>query len=258
MPELLPIRPVPPITRNMDLTKYRMPSTSALAGETITLNYDHGDELILDLGPERLRWRSKDGQSGEDAYDAVELRPGIFFLHHASHDASIGRSHVVDRPGGRAVTAWDDASGAVLRRFVHTARVADHAGDYVPIKETRELIGRRAYCQYSEEAALEHVYVNSAAILWQWLLLPGDPRFDILRTEIGIEAVSMRKVGDGLFFLALNDGGPVGLTLLMDFAQERNVGMLFGRTPSALLSRPAGANIVLLTEMTYPAGFEPG
>jgi len=257
MPELLPIRPVPPMARDMDLKKNRMPSTSVLAGETITLAYDHGEELVFDLGGDRLKWRTKDGQRGEEPYDAVELRPGIFFLHHASEDAAIGRSHVIDRPGGRAVTAWDDASGPVLRRFVHSARTGDDGGPYVPIAETRELIGRRAYCQYSDEAALEHVYVNSAAILWQWLVLPDDPRFDVLKAEVGIEAVSMRKVGDDLFFLALNDGGPVGLTLLMDFTQKRNVGMLFGRTQAGLLSRPVGADIVLLNNMQYPAGFEP-
>jgi hypothetical protein len=243
----------------MDLAKHRLTSTQALAGETITIVYDHGEELTLEPGAERLRWRSKDGQGGEDAYDAVELRPGIFFLHHASAYAKIGRSHVIDRAGGRAVTARDEAGGeGALRRFVHAARLADHAGPYDPIGESRELIGRRAYCQYSDEAALEHVYVNSAVILWQWLLLPDDPRFDILRTEVGIEAVSMRKIDADLFFVVLNDGGPVGLTLLMDFAQERNVGMLFGRTPAGLLSRPVGANIVLLNKMTYPPRFEPG
>jgi hypothetical protein len=258
MPELLPIRPVPPMARDMDLTKNRMPSTGMLTGETITLAYDHGEELTCEFGSDRLRWRTKDGQSGEDPYDAVELRPDIFFLHHASEGAGIGRSHVIDRTRGRAATAWDDASGPVLRRFVHAARAADHGGPYVPIAETRELIGRRAYCQYSDEAALEHVYVNSAAIVWQWLLLPDDPRFDVLKAEVGMEAVSMRKVGDDLFFLALNDGGPVGLTLLMDFGQKRNVGMLFGRTQTGLLSRPVGADIVLLNDMQYPPGIGPG
>jgi hypothetical protein len=259
MPELHPVRPVPPMQRDMDLAMHRAPSTQALAGETITLVYDHGEELTLEFGTADLRWRSTNGQSGQDAYDAVELRDGVFFVHHASHDAELGRSHVIDRAGRRAVTGWDDASGRdVLRRFVHAARLADHDGAYVPISESRELIGRRAYCQYSGEAALEHVYLNSAAIVWQWLLLPDDPRFDVLRTEVGIEAVSMRKVGEDLFFLTLNDGGPVGLTLLMDFAQKRNVGMLFGRVSSGLLSRPVGANIVLLNEATYPAGFAPG
>ncbi|HWW66123.1 MAG TPA: MoaF N-terminal domain-containing protein [Sphingomonadaceae bacterium] len=261
MAELEPIRPVPPMARDMDLEKNRLPSTQALAGETITLRYDDGAAAILRLGAERVAWsieEEKGTQSGEDPYDAVELRPGIFFLHFASSDKAIGISHVIDRPAGRAVVAWDEAGGNLLRRHIRTARIGGHDGPYTPIPESRELIGRRAYCEYSEEAALEHVYVNSAAILWQWLLLPDDPRFQPLKTEVGIEAVSMRKVRDDLFLLTLNDGGPVGLTVLMDFAQKRNVGMLFGRTPAGLISRPVGAKIVLLNQMSYPAGYEPG
>ena len=102
------------------------------------------------------------------------------------------------------------------------------------------------------------MYLNSAAIAWQWLLLPEDPRFDPLRTEVGIEAVSMRKVRDDLFLLTLNDGGPVGLTVLMDFAQKRNVGMLFGAGSTGLLSRPVGAIIIPLNKLAYPSGYEPG
>ena len=256
MPELHPIRPVPPMARDMDLQRNRLPSTKALAGETITLRYDEGAVLTLRLRGERVAWEL-DGQSGEDPYDAVELRPGIFFLHMASREAGFGLSHVLDRTAGRAVTAWDETAGGPLRRHVRTARIGEST-DYQPIPESRELIGRRAYCEYSPEAALEHIYVNSAAIVWQWLLLPDDPRFDPLKTEVGIEAVSMRKIADGLFLLALNDAGPVGLTLLMDFEQERNVGMLFGVVPSGLISRPVGATITLLNELTHPAGYEPG
>ena len=261
MPELEPIRPVPPTVRDMNLEKNRLPSTQGLAGETITLRYDDGVVATLWLGAENVGWAIEDengAQTGDAPYDAVEIRPGLFFLHFATPDRAIGLSHVIDRPAGRAVVGWDDASGTPLRRHVRTARIDGHDGAYTPIPESRELIGRRAYCEYSEEAALEHVYVNSAAVLWQWLLLPDDPRFALLKTEIGVEAISMRKVQDDLFLLTLNDGGPVGLTLLMDFAQKRNVGVLFGRTPTGLISRPVGARIVLLNRLSYPSGYEPG
>jgi len=89
-------------------------------------------------------------------------------------------------------------------------------------------------------------------------MLPSDPRFDALRTEVGIEAVSMRKVRDELFLLALHDGGSIELTLLMDFAQGRNVGQLFGVTDRGIVSRPVGAKIVPLGSIDYPQGFEPG
>jgi hypothetical protein len=265
MAELSPIRAVPPMVRDMDLQKNRLPSTDALAGETITLAYDDGAEVTLRMTVDLVAWTiSDDGGrlAGESSYDAVEIRLGVFFLHFASAGDGIGLSIVIDRGEGRSVTAWDriaEAKGATsLRRAVRSARIAGHDGPYRPIAESRELVGRRAYCEYSEEAALEHVYVNSRAIVWQWLLLPDDPRFEPLKTEVGIEAVSMRKVRDDLFLLTLNDGGPVGLTVLMDFERLRNVGMLFGAGSTGILSRPVGAHITLLNRLTYPEGYEPG
>ncbi|MCW2388549.1 hypothetical protein M2333_001595 [Sphingobium sp. B11D3B] len=263
MYEVAPIRPVPPMVRDMDLGKNRQESTTILAGQDIQLDHDDGAALILRFGIDRVTWEmsgAAEPASGGAPYDAVEVRPGIFFVHIAEAERKLGLTHVIDREQGRAITVWDQLieGESAMRRLVRPARIAGSTVDYLPIAESRELIGRRAYCQYSEEAALEHVYVNSRAILWQWLILPSDPRFDALRTEVGIEAVSMCKVGDELFLLALHDGGSIELTLLMDFAQGRNVGQLFGGTERGIVSRPVGAKIIPLGYIDYPQGFEPG
>lgn len=263
MYEVAPIRPVPPMVRDMDLGKNRQESTRILAGQDIQLDYDDGAGLILRFAADRVAWEMSEGavtSSGDAPYDAVEVRPGIFFVHIVYAERKLGLTHVIDREQGRAITVWDQLIDGerTMRRLVRPAKIAGSAIDYLPITESRELIGRRAYCEYSEEAALEHVYINSRAILWQWLKLPSDPRFDALRTEVGIEAVSMRKVRDELFLLALHDGGSIELTLLMDFAQGRNVGQLFGVTERGIVSRPVGAKIVPLGRIDYPQGFEPG
>lgn len=265
MHQLTPIEPVPPLSRDMDLSSNRLPSTNVLGGETITLEYDDGAEMTLRLAATHVAWEIRDGDGvshGNDTYDAVELQPNLFFLHFVSATKRIGFSHVIDRDRGRAITGWDvlaeDGGAPELHRFLRPARLAGCRGSYEPIAESRELIGRRAYCEYSEEAALEHIYVNSDAIIWQWLKLPDDPRFGMLKTEIGIEAVSMRKVRDDVFLLVLNDGGPVGLTLLMDFLQARNVGCLFGIGRSGIVDRLVGAKIVLLNQLSYPSGYDPG
>ncbi|MCW2413064.1 MULTISPECIES: molybdenum cofactor biosynthesis F family protein [unclassified Sphingobium] len=263
MYQVAPIDPVPPMVRDMDLSKNRQESTTMLVGQDIQLNYDDGAALILRFGTDTVASEIRGAAempSGDCPYDAVEARPGTFFVHVVDIDRKLGLTHVIDREQGRAITVWDqwvDGEPAI-RRMLRPARIAGSSIDYVPIMESRELIGRRAYCQYSEEAALEHVYVNSRAILWQWLMLPNDPRFEVLRTEVGIEAVSMRKVGDELFLLALHDGGSIELTLLMDFARGRNVGQLFGVTERGIVSRPVGAKVVPLGRIDYPQGFEPG
>lgn len=266
MQDLKPIQPVPPMARDMDLTKNRLPSTGVLAGETITLAYDDGGAATFHLAATRVVWEAQaDGASfsGEDDYDAVEMRPGLFFLHFAAVGAGLGLSTVIDRENGRAITVWDvpvmgDDGAWDLRRFLRPGRIAGHAAPYRPITQSRELIGRRAYCIYSEEAALEHVYVNSAAIVWQWLLLPDDPRFEPLRTEVGIEAVTVWKVADELFLLVLRVPGPVQLCLLMDFEQMRNVGCLFGWGQAGLVDRLVGAKIVSLNTLSYPKEHIPG
>ncbi|HZV18103.1 MAG TPA: MoaF N-terminal domain-containing protein [Sphingobium sp.] len=265
MLELKPIEPVPPMARDMDLTKYRLPSTTVLGGETIVLAYDDGGTATFRLTETRVNWELATGDTvltGEDDYDAVEVRPGLFFLHFAAAEANLGLSTVIDRDAGRAITVWnvptETDGGWDLRRFLRPARVSGHETPYRPIARSRKLIGRRAYCIYSEEAALEHIYVNSSAIIWQWLLLPDNPRFAPLKTEVGIEAVTMWEVRDDMFLLVLRVPGPVQLTLLMDFEQMRNVGCLFGRTNAGLVDRLVGAKIVHLNDLTYPAGHGPG
>jgi hypothetical protein len=265
MLELKPIEPVPPMARDMDLSKYRPSSTTSLAGETIAIDYDDGGVATLRLTETRVVWEVRSGEellSGEDDYDAVEMRPGLFFLHFAAVEAGLGLTSVIDREAGRAITIWnvpvEQGGEWDLRRFLRPGRIAGHAAPYQPIAQSRELIGRRAYCIYSEEAALEHIYINSAAIIWQWLLLPDDPRFDLLRSEVGIEAVTIWKIREDMFLLVLRVPGPVQLCLLMDFEQMRNVGYLFGRGQMGLVNRPVGAKIVHLNDLSYPAGHEPG
>src|SRR5690348_16855262 len=58
----------------------RLPGTAALAGATLTVDVDRGGRLNLDfVSADRVRW-ADDGRSGEDWYEAVEVRPGVFFL----------------------------------------------------------------------------------------------------------------------------------------------------------------------------------
>jgi hypothetical protein len=110
MYELAPIRPVPPMMRDMDLRKNRQASTTRLAGDEIRLDYDDGVLVTLRLTADRVQWEISEADetsSGEAPYDAVELRPGVFFLHFADAERTLGLSHVIDRDRGRAVTAWD-------------------------------------------------------------------------------------------------------------------------------------------------------
>jgi MoaF N-terminal domain/MoaF C-terminal domain len=260
MRELKPIQPLPPIRRDMDLVANRLPPTTVLAGETIRLEYPGGSSITMAFTPSRVRWSTTaagEARGGDDGYEAVEIRPGVFFIDFALSDGSMAFSHVVDRDGGRALTVWSEivTSGGKrdLRERVWPARPSGHSGAYDPICETRELLGKRLFCEYSPEAALEHIYVNSATIVWQWLRSP--PEFVL---EVGIEAVTMWKIQDRLYLISTRGEDPIQLTLLLDLAQMRNVGRLFGRGSFGIVDRRCGAKITWLGEFTYPKGYGPG
>src|SRR5690349_6115128 len=58
----------------------RAPSTGALAGTTVGVEVAGGDRLDLDfVTADRVRWTGAGG-SGDDWYEAVEVRPGVFFV----------------------------------------------------------------------------------------------------------------------------------------------------------------------------------
>ncbi|MCC7464015.1 MAG: MoaF N-terminal domain-containing protein [Gammaproteobacteria bacterium] len=238
----------------------RLPSTDALAGEAIQLLFDDGATMSMALTAGTLRWAFADrGRTaqGEDAYDAVEMRPGVFFLDFAVRGGPFAFSHVIDREHGRAITVWNELTHEGgerdLRELLRPARLAGHAGAYEPIGQSRDLLGRRVFCEYSREAALEHLYVNSRTLVWQWLLRPPELEF-----EVGVEAVGYWKIRDELFLLASRGEDPIGLTLLMDFDRARNVGRLFGQGACGIVDRRCGARITFLGAFSYPPGYQPG
>jgi hypothetical protein len=261
MRELTPIRPVPPIRRDMDITANRLASTTALAGATIGLRFEGGATLSIAFSATHIRWDATglDGWnlSGEGEYDAVEMRPGIFFVDYVLTNESMAFSHVIDRERGRALTVWSelvDTGGTPdLRELLLPAKVLDHPAPGPAIEETRELLGKRLFCEYSSVAALEHIYVNSATIVWQWLLGPPE-----LAQEVGIEAVTMWEIRDRLYLISTRGSEPIQLTLLLDLQRMRNVGRLFGRSEFGLVNRRCGAKIIYLGEFAYPKGYQPG
>jgi hypothetical protein len=261
MRELKPIKPVPPMRRDMDIVANRLPSTPALAGQTIELEYEGGATLTMAFTATRVQWSvpsgSGMGHGGEGSYDAVEIRPNVFFVDFSLPDGSMAVSHVVDRPRGRALSVWSeitDAGGKPdLRERLMPARLVGHAGPYESVTETRELLGKRLFCEYSSAAALEHIYVNSATIVWQWLRSPPE-----LAREVGIEAATMWKIQDRLYLISTRGEDPIQLTLLLDLQRMRNVGRLFGRGHFGLVDRRCGAKITFLGEFAYPESYRPG
>jgi hypothetical protein len=151
MPELRPIQPVPRMRGDMDIAANRFPSTNALCGTDLTLRLDDGGRLSLAFSAEQVRWNldGADGASwsGENDYDAVEVRPNVVFVVYRAVDGSGAFSIVIDRERGRAVVVQDRFSESgektTLRVLVDPAGAEGYAGPFEPIAQTRELLGKR-------------------------------------------------------------------------------------------------------------------
>jgi hypothetical protein len=66
------------------------------------------------------------------------------------------------------------------------------------------------------------------------------------------------KIAEDLYLLTwVEERQAVGAVLLMDFAEMRNVGVLFGRDDNGSVHTLCGARLTKLGEISYPVGYEP-
>lgn len=252
--------------RAFDYAKNRLPSTDELDGSHLALELDDGGRLELSFVSGEVEWSLEeqgDAQSGRDDYDAVEIRPGLFWVDFVSsvrapQDRAI--SIALDRERGRAIVLASDlveeAGQPRLLCSWSPARV-DGAENYEPLEPTDELTGRRLFCEYNDDVVIEHVYLDSRALAWQWLRCSNPD----LTFEVAVESNMFWKIGENLYLLQGEETtgfGREALTLLLDLDQKRNVGRLFGRAPdNEVIDFRVGAKLTLLSETAYPEGYQP-
>ncbi|MBV9805374.1 MAG: MoaF N-terminal domain-containing protein [Solirubrobacterales bacterium] len=259
MKTLETILPSPPVRRDMDISANRLPSTTALDGSDFTLHLADGANFELSFAGGRVNWKLADEDvitEGDDEYDAVEVRPDLFFVDFRCSGRDRAVSVVLDRARGRSLVLVNDlvdqGGGRGLLAKASPARV-NEAEDYEPIEATDELTGRRLYCEYSDGVALEHIYVNSRVLAWQWLKTP----LPELTHEVGVESATYWKIADSLYLLHSMGDLAVELTLLLDLEQKRNVGRMFGQGMVDFVDERCGAKLTLLGRMDYPDGYQP-
>ena len=253
------VLPSPPVRRDMDLIANRLPSTNALDGSKVTLALANGASFELHFLAGEVDWRlhgDVEATAGHDEYDAVEVRPDLFFVDFCTSARDRAVSIVLDRRRGRSVVLVNDLveSGDGLRLVARaSAARVNGTEDYEPIEPTAELTGRRLFCEYSDGVALEHIYVNSRVLAWQWLKTP----LPELTHEVGVESSTYWKIDDSLYLLHSMGETTVELTLLLDLEQKRNVGRLFGRGMVELVDDRCGAKLTLLGQTDYPDDYHP-
>lgn len=233
----------------------RLPRTAGLAGTNLAVEADGGGRLDLTfVSPDRVRWTGGD-RSGDDWYEAVEVRPGVFFLT-LTFTGEPRRASVliVDLGRGRTLTidshiAAEPTPGRprVSQTFLPGIVAGTPSRVGVAPAPTRDLIGWRALYRYSPNHLYEHIYLSSERYAWQCLV--GEQR-----GHGDVDLASTWSLGDGLYVFTFREFLiPVAATWLYDLTAMRTTGVFFGLgTAGAAQCAPGGALITELGRVSYP------
>jgi hypothetical protein len=248
------LRPKPTYDLGSPWADYRIPSSDQLAGREIAITLDDGTQREYSFSADTVTVASDDGILMPDAqYDAVEERAGVFFVQIPSENRESTTSLVLNLNDGAGVQVTNTLVAGpdkaeleqVIYPFVMTST------DGVLPELSADLVGKRAYAEYADGHTAEHIYVNPRRFGWQ-----GLGKFDYSGSEM--DDSTTWKVAEDLYVLTwVEEWQAVGAVLLMDFAELRNVGVLFGRDDNGPVHTLCGARLSKLGEVTYPAGYEP-
>jgi len=238
---------------------YRLRSTD-LTGRSFSLTFEGGLSLSLSfIDDETVQW-SSDGLlsavgGNHDPYDAVEARPGVFFVNLPLESRSREAITIV----------WNDVSGRAM--LAHSVIAPEAVRDTPQVGQTfavgtidgvevtgakpgpsRDLIGMRNNYRYSPNHLYEHVYLSSQRYAWQ--CVQGEQR-----GHGDVDMSTVWKFEHGLYLFCFREFViPVASVWLHDLGYElRTTGVFLGINGDgeAQHSR-AGGHIYPLGSVTYP------
>lgn len=233
---------------------YRLPSTEALGQRDVGVTLDDGRAVAFSFDEKLVRWRAGGEAASESAtYDAVAVRPNIYFVQFLHRDNLAATSLILNLNSGGGVLVTNlliPGHGRTdLQQDLYPCIVTGSNGPFPQL--SAELVGKRAYAEYSEDHVAEHLYLNPRRFVWQ-----GLGKFDSFGSEC--DHATTWKLDDQLFLLTwVEEWEPVGACLLLDYEAMRNVGVLFGQDDNGLVHELCGARLRMLGEIGYPAGYHP-
>jgi len=203
------------------LDDHRLPSSQALAGQTLVLTAAGQSPLsIRFLDESNLLWE-QGGNEAEEFYDAVESAPALFVVSVCHRrDARLSSTLVLDLESGRATRVVGrlptvaEADQSLLAR-VHAdeglspvqvdfeqwelRREGSEASPTAPAHHrTEELIGKRIRYEYGDGGVYEHIYLNEQKFTWHCLRGPetglaDTERCDFFYVRPGVYLFSWRE-----------------------------------------------------------------
>lgn len=239
----------------------RLPSTTALSGKTLTFRC--GDFRVVNtFGEDTFEYEVTDGpykgDKGTEEYDAVEVRPGIFFVSFAHVSVPEGIVNVVNLNTGRVLIVISHMTGATNHidpKIDQTCMV----GDIEELDSTSEhptesadLVGKRMFYRYSDTQAYEHIYITSKRFAWHALEGPQ-------RGHSDVELTNTFKIDDNLYFFSWFEKIiPTCGNFIFDLDNNRSTGFFFGLSAEGQpLTGKAGSYFEILSQTSYPDGVMP-
>jgi hypothetical protein len=221
--------------------EHRLPLTSKLVEQKFELHLEEDDKKIfIHFKNERqLEWSSYGEPLKVEHYEAIEIRPNIFFVdwvYHAAPKQSM--SIVIDLVAQESTLLWSQLPNAEdarpdlferIKKFNDLSAVKVHiihAGINGKRTEqahcrTTELVGKRLKHTYSNQHAFEHIYLNERLFCWQSLEEPDKGLADT-------EPVDYVKISDNLYLFSWRERVVpwVGIVMI-DLLQMRTAGKVF-------------------------------
>jgi hypothetical protein len=240
------------------------PATADLARRTLTCAFENGQVIEHRFATaDKLAWEITEGEDkgrhAEEAYFAVKIRDGIYFVDFANHQehattislaldlpqaivtALIGR--LPQESETRATLMERIAQGKELTsvdaRFLSGAVDAPFSAETPRHYPTDDLVGRRVEYTYSPTERYEHIYLNERFYTWHCLLGSEKGLADTDRCHYF-------KLAEDLYLFVWREKiVPTLGVVVVDFAQMRTAGKIFGYDggdPGKLSNFPVGAH----------------
>lgn len=245
-----------------ELSINRLPDTEKLKNTEFHLHFESGVAYLVFDFADGVRWQGlplgAELGNGQGAVRAVEAAPELYFVELVlPDDSQQGAIIVLDQRNQDALLVHSvrDASrhaAGLASNFTQGFHPASlQAGQPSRAVETRDLIGKRVLNVYSEETAVEHIYINSQ---WYTYHINGGIRHG----DCDCDEVSYYKLREDVYLVAFRETAlDVAIVLVLDTEALRSTGVATGREGDNWFRLPIGSHMHFLSHTDYPEGYAP-
>jgi hypothetical protein len=238
----------------------RLPRTAALAGQTFAITLANGRAVSLAFPSGSSVQVTEAGKTTTEWYEAVPVAADTFFLDLTfAATPTIAETLIVNTATRRVLSVR-----CTLRAVGQAPGEPRVAQDWVPgildggmpsgiiPHETRDLIGLRAFYDYSPNHLYEHIYLSSTRYGWQNLI-------GVQRGHGDTDLATTFKFADNQYVFGFREFIiPVASVFFYNWDVMRSTGKFLGETGDGKIqNNPAGAFIEKASMTYYPKGKEP-